>query len=131
MMFSGKLLAIVGAVLAVTVNGSPVEVGKRELQAVRPFCIPLDVAEESKQWRFFLHSVNPASSSVTATGTRETALVFPSTPTAKMFPTAGMIGSVLSALIHPSITVGSSSTLTFRSPQRDRPPDTSVYDFVS
>jgi hypothetical protein len=49
MMFSGKLLAVVGAVLAVAVNGSPVEVGKRELQAVRPLCIPPDVAEESKQ----------------------------------------------------------------------------------
>jgi hypothetical protein len=47
MMFSGKLFAIASAVLAVTVNGSPVEVAKRQ-QAVRSLYIPLDAAEKSK-----------------------------------------------------------------------------------
>jgi hypothetical protein len=47
MVFSAKLFAIAGAVLAAMVNGSPVEVEKRELHAVRPLCIPIDVAEKS------------------------------------------------------------------------------------
>lgn len=34
-MFSGKLLAIVGAIFTVTAYGSPVKVVERELQAVR------------------------------------------------------------------------------------------------
>jgi hypothetical protein len=48
MRFSGNLFAIVGAVLAVTVNGSPVEVAKRGPHVVRSICIPPDVAENFK-----------------------------------------------------------------------------------
>jgi hypothetical protein len=48
-MFSGKLFVIIGAVLAVVVNGSPVEVAERELRAVRSLCVLLDVAKKSKQ----------------------------------------------------------------------------------
>jgi hypothetical protein len=47
MMFPRKLFAIASAVLAVTVNGSPVEVAKRELQAVRSLYIPLDAGEKA------------------------------------------------------------------------------------
>jgi hypothetical protein len=89
-MFSGKLLVIVGAVLAVRVNRSPVEVVKRELQAVGFLCVPLDIAEKSRQRWPFLHSVTPSttSSSVLTTGSREPAIIFLSTPAAKMFPAA-------------------------------------------
>ena len=38
-MFSGKFLAIIVSVLAIAVNGSPVEVAERDLQAVRPLCV--------------------------------------------------------------------------------------------
>jgi hypothetical protein len=40
MIFSGKLFAIIGTVLAVTAGGSPVEITDRELEPVRSFRIP-------------------------------------------------------------------------------------------
>ena len=43
MMFSGKLFTIISAVLAVAVNGSPVELAERAPQTVRHPHGPLDV----------------------------------------------------------------------------------------
>jgi hypothetical protein len=40
MIFSGKLFAIIGTVLAVTAGGFPIQVAERELQPVRSFHIP-------------------------------------------------------------------------------------------
>ena len=42
-MFFGKVFTIVSAVLAVAVNGSPIEAAGRELQAVRHLRGSLDV----------------------------------------------------------------------------------------
>ena len=48
-MFSGKFLAIIVSVLAIAVNGSPVEVAERDLQAVRPICVvPPDLNLQSR-----------------------------------------------------------------------------------